>query len=129
MAIKMRMKKKNRSHEYDINKPRLTHGHEYTEYKTCVKIMMVICIKQHLSNIWSSIHENVTSNTEAELKAFYKNGTLKNFPKSTEAASCRAPVCSFTNKETPAQLFPCGFYKIFKNQFLEHFWTAPFVYQ
>ena len=33
MAIKMRMKKKNRSHKYDINKPRLTHGHEYTNIK------------------------------------------------------------------------------------------------
>ena len=28
--------------------------------------MMLICIKQHLSSIWSSIHENVI-NTEAEL--------------------------------------------------------------
>ena len=30
---------KNRSHRYDIN------------------MMLLICIKQHLSNIWSSIHE------------------------------------------------------------------------
>ena len=30
-------------------------------------MIMIICIKQHLSNIWSSIHENL-SNTEAELK-------------------------------------------------------------
>ena len=29
--------------------------------------MMVICIKQHLSNIWSLIHEKL-SNTEADLK-------------------------------------------------------------
>ena len=29
--------------------------------------MMVMCNKQHLSNIWSWIHEKV-SNTEAELK-------------------------------------------------------------
>ena len=28
---------------------------------------MVICIKQHLSNIWGFIHEKV-SNTKAELK-------------------------------------------------------------
>ena len=25
----------------------------------CLSIIMVICIKQHLSNIWSSIHEKV----------------------------------------------------------------------
>ena len=29
--------------------------------------MMVTCIKQHLSNIWSSIHEKL-SNTESQLK-------------------------------------------------------------
>ena len=37
--------------------------------------MMLICIQQQLSNIWSSIHETV-SNTEAELKksvAYKKN--------------------------------------------------------
>ena len=28
---------------------------------------MDVCIKQHLSNIWSSVHEKL-SNTEAELK-------------------------------------------------------------
>ena len=30
--------------------------------------MMLICIKQHLSNIWTLIHEKVLSNTEAESK-------------------------------------------------------------
>ena len=39
----------NRSHRYDINRPKL--GHKYTEYKMCLNIMMVISIKQHLSNI------------------------------------------------------------------------------
>ena len=37
------LKIKNRSQRYDINLPRPRHGHKYT--------MMVICIKQHLSNI------------------------------------------------------------------------------
>ena len=32
---------------------------KYTKYKMCLSIMMVICIKQHLSNIWSSIYENL----------------------------------------------------------------------
>ena len=39
---------KNTSHRYDINRPRPRHGR-----------MMIICIKQHLSNIWSSIYEKV----------------------------------------------------------------------
>ena len=53
------MKMKNVSHEYDIKRPWHRHGHKYTKYKKCLNIMMVIYIKQHLSNIWSSIHEKV----------------------------------------------------------------------
>ena len=54
----MRLKMKNRSQKYDLNRSRPTHGPKYTKYKVCLGIM-VICIKQHLSNIWSSIHEKV----------------------------------------------------------------------
>ena len=50
MAMKMRLKMKNRSHRYDINRPRLRHG-LYTKYKYTKYKMMVTCIKQHLSNI------------------------------------------------------------------------------
>ena len=35
------------------------HGHKYTQDKMCLSIVIAICIKQHLSNIWSSIHEKV----------------------------------------------------------------------
>ena len=54
--------------------------------------MMLICIKQHLSNIWSSIYEKLT-NTKAELKKksylqkkqrvfdFYENEYFKNTAK------------------------------------------------
>ena len=50
---------KNRSHRYGINRPRPRYGHKYTKYKMGLSIMMVICNKQHLSNIWSSIHDKV----------------------------------------------------------------------
>ena len=50
---------KNRSHRYDINGPRPRHGQKYTKYKICLGILMVIYIKQHLSNIWRSVHEKV----------------------------------------------------------------------
>ena len=49
---------KRRSHSYDINRPRPRHEHGYTKYKMCLSIMMALCIKQYLSNIWSSIHES-----------------------------------------------------------------------
>ena len=59
IILKMKMKKKNISHRYDINRPRSRHGHKCSKYETCLSIIMIICIKQHLSNLWSSIHEKV----------------------------------------------------------------------
>ena len=51
MTMKMRLKMKNRLPRYDINRPTTRHGHKYTKYKMRLSIMMVICIKQHQSNI------------------------------------------------------------------------------
>ena len=51
MTMKMRLKMKSRSSRYDINRSRRRQGHKYTKYEICPYIMMVICIKQHLSNI------------------------------------------------------------------------------
>ena len=59
MIMKMKLKMKNRWHRYDINKPRPRHEHKYVKYKMYLSIMMALCIKQHLSNIWSSICEKV----------------------------------------------------------------------
>ena len=52
------------SQRYNINSHRPRHRHEYTKYKMCLSIIMVICVKQHLSNIWSSIHEKLSSNKD-----------------------------------------------------------------
>ena len=41
----------NRSQRYNINRPRPRNGHKFTKYKMCLSIMMLACIKQHLSNI------------------------------------------------------------------------------
>ena len=54
------------THKYDINRPRSRHEHKYSKCKKFLSMMMLICIKQHLSNIWSSIHEKL-GNTETEL--------------------------------------------------------------
>ena len=53
------MTMKYRSHRYNINRPRPRYGHKYTKYKMCLSTMMITCIKQHLNNIWSSVHEKV----------------------------------------------------------------------
>ena len=33
IIMKMEMKVKNRSHRYDINRPKFRHGHKYSKYK------------------------------------------------------------------------------------------------
>ena len=48
---KMKMKMKNGSYRYDINRPRSRHGRKYTKYKKCFTMMILICIKQHLKLI------------------------------------------------------------------------------
>ena len=53
------MKMKKASHRFDINRHKSRHGHKCSKYKKCFSVMMLICIKQHLSNTWSSIHEKV----------------------------------------------------------------------
>ena len=64
----MTMKMKNRSHRYDINRPRPRHGHEYTKHKLLLSILMVICIKKHLQATFEAQFIKELSNTEAELK-------------------------------------------------------------
>ena len=59
MTMKIRRKMKIRSHRYNINRPWSRDGHKYTKYKMCLSIVVTICIKQHLSNTWSSVHEKV----------------------------------------------------------------------
>ena len=43
----MKMKMKNRSQRYNINRPRSRHGNKHSKYKKCLSIMMPTCIKQH----------------------------------------------------------------------------------
>ena len=58
----MKMRMKNKSHRYNVNKHRCRHGHKYSKYKKYLRMMILLSIKQHLSNIWSSIHEKVKEN-------------------------------------------------------------------
>ena len=81
---KMRLKIKNRSNRYDINRPRPRHGHKYTKCKMCLCILMVACIKPDLNNIWSSILEKVKQHWGwAEKSVAYKKGCI-----SSEAVFC-----------------------------------------
>ena len=48
--MKMQIKKNNRTHRDYINRPSPTHGHKYTKYKKCPSMMVLMCVRQHLSN-------------------------------------------------------------------------------
>ena len=45
----MKMKMDSRSQKNNIGSPRSRHGHKSTKYKKCLSMMMLTCIKQHLS--------------------------------------------------------------------------------
>ena len=55
----MKMEMKNRSNRYDINRPSSRNTHKYSTYEKCFSMMMPICVKLDLSNIWRSVHEKV----------------------------------------------------------------------
>ena len=59
IIMKMKIKMKNRSHRYNINRPKSKHGYKYSEHKKYLRMIMLTYIKQHLSNISSSLHEKV----------------------------------------------------------------------
>ena len=46
----MRLKIKNGSYSYNINRTNPRDGHKYAKYKMCLSMAMVMCNKQHLSN-------------------------------------------------------------------------------
>ena len=62
--MKMKMKMKNRSDRYDINRPRSRQEHKYSKYKKCLTIMILIYIRQHLRNTGTLLRNT----DEAELK-------------------------------------------------------------
>ena len=42
---------KNRSHRYEVNRPRARHGYKHAKYKKGLGMMMASRVKQHLSII------------------------------------------------------------------------------
>ena len=72
MSVKIKVKIKNRSHRHDINRPTSRHEHKYSKYKKCLGIVILICVKQHLSNMRRSIPEKVKQHG-VEKSVSYKN--------------------------------------------------------
>ena len=60
----MRLKMKNGSHRYDMNRTKPRHGHKYTKHKIDLSMMIGMCSKQHLK--LNSLKK--LSNTKTELK-------------------------------------------------------------
>ena len=51
IKMKMKMNMKNRLYRYDINGLRSRQGHKYSKYMERLSMMMLKCMKHHLSNI------------------------------------------------------------------------------
>ena len=62
-ALYFSSKRNNRRHSENVQKTKTS-----AKYEVCPRLVMVICIKQNLGNIWSSIHKKSKCNIEAELK-------------------------------------------------------------
>ena len=76
IMMEMKMKMKNRSHRRDIKRPTSKHAYKHSTSKKCLSMIMVICIKEHLSNIWSSVHEEIEQHqgwVEKKLCLYRKN--------------------------------------------------------
>ena len=49
--MKLKVKMKKRLDRYDTNRPKSRYGNKYSKYKKCLSMMMLLCIKENLSNI------------------------------------------------------------------------------
>ena len=68
IKMKMKIKMKNTSHRYDINRPTSRNGHEYCKYKNCFTMMFQATPKQYLNlSSWKSY---------ATLRLSWKKGLL-----------------------------------------------------
>ena len=56
MAMKMRLKIKNRSHRYDINCLRPRHGHKYTK-KMCLSIKKCFAVEKNVLLIKKLVYQ------------------------------------------------------------------------
>ena len=67
--------------KYNINRSRPRYRHKNAQYEICLSKIMVRCIKQHLSNIWSSIHEKVKQHWGwvEKKRCLYKKSVFLNF--------------------------------------------------
>ena len=74
ITMKVTLRMKNISHRYNINRPRHRHGHKYTKYEVCLRIIMVI--SSNTQAAFEAQFMKKLSNTEAQLKArvAYENG-------------------------------------------------------
>ena len=73
IIMKMKTKMKLDSCKWGINRPRCRHEHKCSKYMKRLSMMKLICIKEHLSNIWSSVYKNVKQHWDwVEKKVAYK---------------------------------------------------------
>ena len=74
----------------------------------------------HQQEIWTWFPMYSYSRRSSFLETFWKKGAFKNFEKFTGKQSLlfnKFEACSFIKQENRAQVFPCKFWKIFRDMF------------
>ena len=134
IVIKMKMKMKNILDWYDINELRPRPGHKYSKYKNCLSMMMMmlICIKQHLSNIGSSVYEKLKQHCgwfkksrNSFLKVILGKAVLKICSKFTEEHLCQSVIsikllCNSIEITSRHECSPVNLLHIFRTPFAEN---------
>ena len=72
----MKMKTKNSSHRYDLNRPRASHGDKYNNNRKRVSVWWCLCVLSKTLATFEIQFIEKLSNTETELKkgvAYKKN--------------------------------------------------------
>ena len=103
-------KNEKRSPRYETNRPSSRYGHKYSKCKNRFNMIVLICINQHLSNIWSSIHEKVDKYIRYIAKLEYRKLEILD-------------MLQLYLKDTQLQVLFCDFCEIFKNIFF--YGTSP----
>ena len=65
--MKIKMKMKHWSSRYDINRPWPRHGHIFSKYKKCLRMMILFVIRNTWATFEAQFMKNL-SNTEARMK-------------------------------------------------------------
>ena len=96
---KRRLKMKNKSRIYSINRLRPRHGHKYTLYIMCFSMMMVICIELYVLVICMKKLSNIETEFKKRVACIKKRIIKINKCKYCKSlGNCSSLICQFSDE-------------------------------